>query len=155
MEDLHKDDIEILDLIINQALKKGKITTSELPEIKVPESTIKSESSFEDTLVDYKLTYYKRLFEILKERNSAIVKTSGYSYSIYPILVETQRFVDNGGFKNLYEKQQEELRRTEILKRKEIDDAKISKWTKRTYWFTFAIAILGLILAVWAFIRTL
>lgn len=154
MNPLHKDDIEILDLIINQALKKGKITTSELPEIKVAESTIESESSFEDRLVDNKLTYYRRLFEIIKERKSASVKISGYSYNIYPIPVITKRFVDNGGFKNLYEKQQEELRRTEILKRKEIDDAKISKWTKRTYWFTFGFAIAGLIIAIWAFVRT-
>jgi len=156
LDELRIDDIDILDMIIKKVLEHKTVTLTHLPAVPIDEKQIFSVGISERKPDIDKFAFYKRYIEIIEVSGLAQVNITRYNHVVIKITpVVTQRFYDNGGFKNLYEKQQEELRRTEILKRKEIDDAKISKWTKRTYWFTFAIAILGLILAVWAFVRTL
>lgn len=146
MKPLHKDDILILDSIIKHCIENGFIDAENLPPISNRE---KSRGEFNINRTDY-----QRYFEIIKEWNIAEVIISIEFFRIKSKGLDTKRFLESGGFKKEYEDQQKEVDRIELLRTKELDDAKISKWTKKTYWLTFVIAILGFVIAVWAFLRT-
>lgn len=150
MDELHKDDIEILDMIIKISLSKSNATLSDLPlkPTKKPEG-----EGFNADLVDNKLTYYPRYFKIIQKYKIAKVDLSKYQCIINAIPEITQRFYDNGGFKKEFKKQQEELKRTEILKRKEVDDAKLSKKSNKAYWVVISIAVIGLIITILQFLK--
>lgn len=153
MDELHKDDIEILDKIIQISLSKERALIDDLP--KLPEREYQEGENLVIESFDRELMYYSRLLKIIQLYGVAKVVIGTSNCTISAIPETTQRFLDSGGFRYLFLEQLAERERNKILRQKETDDAMISKWTKRTYWFTFGIAIAGLIVAVIAFIRTL
>jgi hypothetical protein len=146
MERLHVNDIETLDIILKKVTEKSIVRVSDLPAL--------FNRDFTDELNDVKLNHYKRYFEIIQEWNIADVYMDDFNYYIKAKDIDTERFYEDGGFAKKYEDQQNEIDSKEIARRKTIDDAKISSWTRKTYWWTFGIAIIGLIIAIWAFVRT-
>jgi len=140
MELLHKDDIKTLDLIINTCIKNHMVSVKELPDISDDE-LMKMGSNKE--------TYYKRFFDIIKDSGKAEIMDNRYSnIIIYPLVEITQRFVNEGGFTKLYEDQLKKEAYEKIIEKGNIASATNSIWTKKTYWWTFGIAIAGFIISL-------
>lgn len=138
---LHIDDIEILDKIISECLKNGIVRAENLKPLK---------EGFLEDVKEIKESRYLRYFSIIQQFDIAEVTLNLDSAYVRPKEVETARFFRDGGFKNLYEKQQKEIEIKNRQEEKELNEAVLSKWHKKTYWWTFGIAIAGFILAVLA-----
>jgi len=135
---LHKDDIDILDRIIEIAVEKGHASNKNLP------SLDKSDKSHLDKVKDIE---YRPYFKIIEEFEVAHVSLTLDSAYVQPIELTTERFQKNGGFKEEYRKQQQQLGVEKLQTLKKINDARLSQWHKNTYWWTFGIAIAGFIMA--------
>lgn len=144
MELLHKDDIETLDMIINTCLKNNIVSARNLPDYSNIDLL---------NMGTNKEIYYNRFFEIIREVDIAEVRVNGYlNMTIYPLVTITQRFANEGGFKKLFKEQQEKIRIEKILLEKDLDEAKVIKWTKKTYLLSVGIVVLSFIISVIALI---
>lgn len=134
MKDLHKDDIDRLNLIIKLAIETGKADMNNLPEYSIGE-----DEALINFLGKYYYMYnYKRLFLIIHECDFAEVSTGRGSdfagYYVKPYIPETKRFLDDGGFTKLFE-EQELKKAAELVKNKKvIIDFKLSKWQLWLFW---------------------
>ncbi len=148
MELLHKDDIEILDYIIKLCFEQGKITADELV---LPKSDKSMPEHYQEERWEHrqKLEYYRRYFELLANFTSIVDVINTTNGNIAKsIIPTTERFITSGGFKQLYKDQQEKIRIENILQDKALDEAKVIKWTKKTYWVSVVIVVLSFIISV-------
>jgi len=143
MELIHKNDVEILDYIIDQCLN-GTIRTQDLKQI----------SNIPMGDVDFIMRGdYERYCKIISNAKVAEINfSSDNDIFIYPIRDITKRFSADGGFKKVYEDQQEEICHQNIIRSKELNEAKLVVWHKNTYWITFFLAIAGIIISIIALI---
>jgi len=153
MKQLHKEDIEELDYIINACLEKGIIDATELRLPNIVKITVDEEIS-ERRANREKIDYYKRFFVIIRNCEIAIVSTEDFDMKIESIYPDTNRFIEDGSFKKLYEVQLQKEAYQKTIEKGNIASATNSIWTKKTYWWTFGFAIAGLIIALWALFRT-
>ena len=129
MELLHKEDIEILDAFLVELLKTGNL-------VKSPD--------------------YIRYFDILKDWNLINNDSSVSSQDDITLISNgevTERFVREGGFKKMYEKQLQNEKDNELLRNGKRAEATNSIWTKKTFWLTFGIALAGWIIAFLQYIN--
>lgn len=145
-QQIHKDDVSILDNIIGICIENNIARPENLPPLG---------TGFMDEIKDIKESDYSRYFRIIQDFNVAeVIISKGMSY-VKPLNVDTERFYRDGGFTKLYSEQQKHKKLELILHEKEINEAVLTKWHKKTYWFTFGIAIAGFLIAIAALILTL
>lgn len=140
MELLHKDDIEILDIIIKTCLEKHKITLDALvlPKIVKTKPEHYPNNKWEH---NQKKEYYSRYIEILKNYSSIVEVTKiAEGYFLEPINPNTERFIEKGGFLQLYEEQQREEDFNKKINKGKIASARNSIWTNYTFWIMLFIA---------------
>lgn len=143
MELLHKDDIETLDNIIKTCLDNGKADVASLPDLR-------NDQSYSPRI---KLDEYNRFFDIIEDWSKAEVRRNKYALPmVIPLEINTKRFFSEGGFKKLFKEQQEKIRVENVLIEKELDEAKVIKWTKKTYWLSVIIVALSFVISVIALI---
>ena len=144
---LHEDDIEILDNIIRKCIENNIVRTIDLPP---------PDNDFWSSMKTEKESYYRRFFEIIQglDLAEAVTNTLDSAY-LKPKIPDTERFYNEGGFKKLYEDQQKAIETEKIIQEKERNEAVLLKWHKKTYWWTFGIAMAGFIIATIALILTI
>ncbi len=136
---LHKDDVKILDNIIKVCLENGIAQAENLPDLG---------NGFLDDIKDFKQPEYLRYFKIIQEYDVADVFLTLDSSHVRPYKIVTERFKVEGGFKNIFDEQQKIIESRKRQQEKEINEAILSKWHKKTYWWTFCVAIAGFIMAL-------
>lgn len=140
---LHEDDIEILDNILKICLENNIVRTQDLPA---------PDNSFWSNMNTEKESYYLRFFQIIEKLNIATLTSILESSHLELQIPETERFFNEGGFRNLYKIQRKSAETEIIIQEKSINEAVLFKWHKKTYWWTFAIAIAGFLIALIALI---
>ncbi|HUW06113.1 MAG TPA: hypothetical protein VMW01_07615 [Williamwhitmania sp.] len=142
-----EDDISVLDNIIRIVLEKKSINVSHLPSLG---------NKYLDDQPEIKESSYEYYFKILKESQVVIVAISeNRATQIMELDIITERFNKNGGFRKLFEEQKKKEKLELIKNEKEVNEAQLIKWHKKTYWLTFILAILGFIIAVISLIISL
>jgi len=145
-QNLHKDDINILDNIIKTCIEQNIARPKNLPALG---------NEFMDDINDIKESEYVRFFKIIQDFNIAeVVIGPGLTY-VKPYNIETERFFNQGGFNKLFIEQEKKNKLETLLLEKEINEAVLTTWHRKTYWWTFAIAIIGFLLALASLILTL
>ena len=131
MTEIKLEDIKLLDFILNKLVNEDTVVTSnDLNSFAESNSPQFSELKFES------LMYILKEYEICK---CQITSDTNCVFAND----KTAFFVEQGGFKNLYEKQQKDNKYNEIVRSKERYEGKLYKWQYYTFWPLFAIAVLG------------
>jgi hypothetical protein len=133
MELIHKEDVEILDNIIQSCLDKGMAT----------------ETSTKEFLNGQ---HFRKFVLIIAGMKIAIV-TSAFSYSIIPFPKGgTKTFMVKGGFKKVYEEQQKQIEYDNKMKQKAIDEADKVAYEKKTAPIKYRLTIASFIMSAIALI---
>jgi hypothetical protein len=130
--------VKVLDYIIDKTISNGSIFSDEL----------KSITPYFGDIREIKNSDYKPYFEILGSYNIVeITTTLGNGYKASPKLTITRQFQQNGGFKQLYEDQQKEIKHQIELKditfKKLKSDTKLVELQLKSFWWLFAVAVVG------------
>ena len=142
-----EEDISVLDNIINTVLEKDRINVSQLPALG---------NSFLDDQPEVKENSYEYYFKILKKSQVVnVVIDDSFPTVIETLDKVTERFKQNGGFKSMFERQIENEKLESLKNEKEVNEAHLTRWHKKTYWWTFMLAILGFVIAVISLILTI
>jgi len=159
MTELLKDDVPVLDFIIDELCKKGdfsSITAKYLGDKEV--------FSFgkKDTIGDLFLNEtdnirFERLASIIDEFDCAKTNPNiglGNPFSISRNS-KTLQFQKKDGFKKIYEKQLIRETQERIQNEKSEIDLRLKKWQVKTFWWIFGIAFIGFGFSVYNFINNL
>jgi len=147
---LIEKDVPILDSILETAIRKGKVFPDDL-------SPIGSSSLSE--IASVKFEKYKYYFEIIECYDVLKITnfSGGYSFWIELIEVKTKIFYANGGFKAIYEEQQQEIKKKRVREKKEDQklewDLQVSKFQAKTKWWPLIISVISIIIAIWSFFK--
>ncbi len=144
---INKSDVELLDQLINVCINKGMATVDDLPAV--------GSDPFFDNNSDVKRKHYKRLFNMIDDIGYAQLEETKIYLGLKEIPVETKRFKESGGFKTIYKEQQRQDKIERAGEDKLLDESKLVKWHKNTYWWTFGLAILGSLLGAIALVLQL
>jgi hypothetical protein len=148
MIEIIEEDIKVLDYIINTCYEKNMMIDE--TDLRVPKSV---ESITDEEVKQNEIfNYYKVYFETIDRFKIADITITGNYINIEPLYSKTEKFIKAGGVKKVYDDQQKEVKYQEVLREKAINDAVVTRWTKKTYWWTFGIAIAGFIIGVIALI---
>lgn len=100
---------------------------------------------------------YNRLASILHSYNCADVFFSGEIDFGTTIRVNknTSNFVSQGGFKQAYDEMIAENEHSLVMRAKELDDAKLSKWQVKYFWYILFFGLLGGIYSTVEIIKSL
>ena len=146
---LLEKDVEVLDYIVNICLNEDFIQECDL---KTPTHIQKASNySLDERLIArLRVKYYKYYFTILSEYDFIKIDVSETStnMSAKVLTAKTKRFVEDGGFKQLYKEQVKKEAYNKRINEGNLANASNSIWTKRTYWWTFGIAIAGFVLSL-------
>lgn len=148
MTKFEKKDIAPLDFIINKLIKFD----SQI----VIEDLIKNDFIIDDDSIK-PYAEYNRLASILHSYNCADVFFSGEIDFGTTIRVNknTSNFVSQGGFKNAYNEMTAEKEHSLVIRAKELNDAKLSKWQVKYFWYIFVFGLLGGIYSTVEIIKSL
>ena len=147
MKKIIEEDISILDNIIDIVIENDTINVSKLPALG---------KGFLDDQPEIKESSYEYYFKILSEYSVVnVLFDDKFPTRIQRLDKVTDRFKKNGGFRKVFKEQLENEKRDILLNEKEINEAKITKWHKKTYWLTFSIAIAGFLIAILSLILTI
>jgi hypothetical protein len=146
---LEKNDIEILDEIIEKLIKSNS---------KVCYNDFSNHRYFSSTNHNHVCDKFQRLIDIIINYDCAKLIKAGY-YNSLIANQNTVHFKENGGFAKAYQEQQ-----TRIEKETEIQtismnklrlDTKLSKWQVKTFWWFFSFSLVGFIYGFYDFITDL
>lgn len=150
MNQLNKDDIKTLDYLVKTCYEKEILNERDL---EVPKSIGKppTDANEERWISIQKREYYKPFFVILNEYNKLYdILNLDFAGSLVDAKSKnpnTKNFINSGGFKNLYNNQQESNMHQKLLREKDVNDALISKFTREKQKLTFWLAIISLFLS--------
>lgn len=149
MKDLFPEDVKILDRMIELAVKREDNIMSSLnlpPITELFQTEIDYNPFFSTDHEKHKYRFqrnkeYQNYFLIIEEYNNtigfAVVETHPldmtFKWFIMSLKDRTKRFLDSGGFQNLYDKQEFDKLHEKKAKEKDINDAKISEWLAKDY----------------------
>ena len=154
MIDFKKEDIPALDFIINKLIEdEFMVSSNDL----VNAGILKVNNRNNEKEWDKAETEFIRLMFIIEEFKCGNCKTNtstDMGASISPNS-KTSYFKANGGFEKAYLDLTENNKRSEILKDKELNDAKLSKWQVKYFWYIFAFGLLGGIYSTVEIIKSL
>lgn len=131
MIDLKKEDVEILDFILEKISHENTfVSCDDLSKFGIGNPAEFSEMEFE------KMMYILNKFEVCKCVFSA-------DASCVYANTKTSYFIKDGGFKKVYDESVIEKEHAKVIKAKELNDAKLSKWQVKYFWYIFSFGLLG------------
>lgn len=143
MTELKKEDVEILDFILEIISHENRfVSTNDLSKFGTGNPPEFSKSEFE------KMMFILNEFEVCKCVFSA-------DANVVYANTKTSYFVKQGGFKKVYDESIIEKRHSQIIRKKELDDAKLSKWQVKYFWYIFSFGLLGGIYSAVEIIKSL
>ena len=143
MTELKKEDVEVLDFILEKISHENSfVTCDDLSKFGTGNPPEFSESDFEKMM--FILNEFKVCKCVFSDDASIIYSNPKTSY-----------FLRQGGFKKIYDDSIIENRHTQILREKELNDAKLSKWQVKYFWYIFAFGLVGGIYSTVEIIKSL
>lgn len=143
MIELKKEDVEILDFILEKISHENKsVSCDDLAKFGTGNPPDFSEAEFE------KMMFILNEFKVCKCNFSA---DASFVYAN----TKTSYFIKDGGFKKVYDESILEKEHSKILRIKELNDAKLSKWQVKYFWYIFAFGLLGGIYSTVEIIKSL
>ena len=143
MTELKKEDVEVLDFILEKISHENRfVTCDDLSKFGTGNPSEFSESDFEKMM--FILNEFKVCKCVFSDDANIIYSNPKTSY-----------FLRQGGFKKIYDDSIIENRHTQILREKELNDAKLSKWQVKYFWYIFAFGLVGGIYSTVEIIKSL
>lgn len=131
MIDLKKEDVEVLDFILEKISHENTyLSCDDLSKFTDINPFGFSESEFERMM--FILNEFKVCNCIFNKDANSIYANSKTSY-----------FIKEGGFKKLYDESVIEKQHSKVIRAKELNDAKLSKWQVKYFWYIFSFGLLG------------
>ena len=148
MTKFEEKDIEALDFIVNKLIEFAS-------QIGINDLIANNFITDDDSNKPY--AEYNRLASILHSYNCADVFFSGEIDFGTTIRVNknTSNFVSQGGFKKAYDEMIAENEHSLVMRAKELDDAKLSKWQVKYFWYILFFGLLGGIYSTVEIIKSL
>ena len=137
---IDKEDVELLDVLINASLSSNMASVIDLPPVG-PDRLI-------DDNIDVKKSHYRRLFVIINDLEYGEMVEGSMLLGINEIPEVTRRFKESGGFAELYRKQGHEELLQKASEDKLLSESVLVGWHKKTYWWTFVLAIIGAVFGI-------
>jgi len=100
--------------------------------------------------------YTNTLFILMNSIEEEVVGKSEHGYSIKETY-KTRTFIRDGGFTNVVHKriqiQKEKDKEEKMTREKLYHDLKISKWMRKTYWLTFILSLLAILISIYSLFK--
>lgn len=137
MKKITKEQANDLDVILKTLISKQSNQADSVEKIN------------ENLLPDKPKEYCSYMFYILADFSPRLLyPENNLSEQYFWVTDYAEIFLYEGGFKAIYEKQKSEAEKEALLSEKSKYDVKNAKRIFNTYWWTFGMSILGLILAL-------
>jgi len=142
---LTKKDVEILDSLLDTAITKVEFTSNVFPDF---DNLLLQISNNEIRVDEYKKYY----FEILKSYNVLDFEDYDKPLEFKIIPVRTKRFIENGGFRFIYNEQQQEIRKKKKLDKMTEEklawDLQLSKFQVKAKLWPYILSFLSFIISI-------